>query len=101
GQDPVKLPPDKAGGMDVPDKDNPLYTRKAGGAPVEHILPLPEQPQPRPVAPPPPPPQGLAPALPPVAAAPQPAAAPHVAAAPKPAPAAVATKVQLASVRTP
>ena len=60
GQDPVKLPPDKAGGMDVPDKDNPLYTRKAGGAPVEHILPLPEQPQPRPLAPPPPPPQASA-----------------------------------------
>ncbi len=102
--DPVKLKPDKAGGMDVPDKDNPLYTRKAGGAPVEHILPQPEQPQPRPVAPPP---------LPPVAAAPetlptqnQVAALPKSTPKPAPAPAALAAsangpRIQLASVRTP
>jgi cell division septation protein DedD len=111
GQDPVKLPPDKAGGMDIPDKDNPLYTRKAGGAPVEHILPLPEQPQPRQLAPPPPPPQTQAPAVPPgsvVAPGTAPAPQHQLAAAPKalpkppaPAPAAGGTRIQLASVRSP
>lgn len=105
GEDPVKLKPDKAGGMDVPDKDNPLYMRKAGGAPVEHILPLPEQPQPRPLAPPP---QAQAPAAPGPAAAPGTAPAPQhqLAAAPKappksPVPAAGGTRIQLASVRSP
>jgi hypothetical protein len=48
---PVKVKPDKVGGMDVPDKDNPLYGAKTN-APVEKILAPPEPPAPRPTAPP-------------------------------------------------
>jgi hypothetical protein len=91
--EPVKVRPDKAGGMDIPDKDNPLYSRTAGNTPVERLLPPPEQPAPRPAPPPPPPlPQAQAPTPvvqppgPAPIAAPQPAAAPphrQVAAAPK------------------
>jgi hypothetical protein len=104
--DPVKVKPDKAGGLDVPDQDNPLYTRKPGGAAVEHILPQPEQPQPRPAAPPPPPPTRAEAPAPAEPAAPparnQAAALPRN--APQPvAPAASGTgpRVQLASVRSP
>jgi outer membrane biosynthesis protein TonB len=103
---PVKVKPDKVGGMDIPDKDNPLYGAKTN-APVEKILPPPEPPAPRPPPPPPvqaqlPPPPTAAPptAVPPVAAtpAPQPQPAP-----PKPGETAVAdgVRVQLASLRTP
>ena len=110
--DPVKVRPDKAGGMNIPDKDDPLYSMHPSGNPAEHILPPPEAPAPRPVAPPPPPPQ-VAMAPPPPAVLPAPLPAPlQVAALPKPAPkpadaakpaaaAAGDVKVQLASLRTP
>jgi SPOR domain len=121
--DPVKVKPDKVGGMNIPDKDDPLYTMGRGGN-AEHILPPPEAPQPRPVAPPPPPPppQAMtqAPALPPQAAFPAPLPAPAPGTAPaKPAPKSAEavkpvaakpaepaaggppTKIQLASLRTP
>jgi len=54
GTDPVKVKPEKAGGMNIPDKDDPLYSFRPGASSTEHILPPPEAPQPRPVAPPPP-----------------------------------------------
>jgi hypothetical protein len=119
--DPVKVKPDKVGGMNIPDKDDPLYTMGRGGN-AEHILPPPEAPQPRPVAPPPPPPppqaNSQAPAIAPPGAFPAPLPAPPPGAvqgkpAPKPAepkapakPAEPATggsptKIQLASLRTP
>lgn len=105
GDEPVKIKPERAGGMAVPDKDNPLYVRKAGGVPVERLLPPPEQPQPRPAAPPPAPPveaQGAAaPAPAPTAVQHQVATAPKAPPKPTPAPAAGGTRIQLASVRTP
>lgn len=114
---PVKVKPDKAGGMNIPDKDDPIYSLRPGANPAEHILPPPEAPAPRPLAPPPP-------ASPPVQTAETPAASapkiepgppplpapPQVAprAAPKPAPAAKPAaasgppvRIQLASLRTP
>jgi cell division septation protein DedD len=116
---PVKVKPDKAGGMEIPDQDNPLYGAKSS-APIEKLLPPPEALQPRPVAPvaqPQPQPAGpaVAPAA-PAAASPKPApplltpaqiaalAKPPVASAtPAPGEAAVpdGVKVQLASLRTP
>jgi hypothetical protein len=106
--DPVKVKPDKAGGMNVPDKDDPIYALRPG-ANAEHILPPPEAPAPRPIGPPPPP----ANAAPTAQPAPLPAP-PQVAALPKPAPAAKSvdqaakpaatgtpTRIQLASLRTP
>jgi hypothetical protein len=117
--DPVKVKPDKVGGMNIPDKDDPLYTMGRGGN-AEHILPPPETPQPRPVAPPPPPPQAMtqAPAVGSGGAFPAPLPAPPPGTAPaKPAPKAAEaakpakpaepaaggppTKIQLASLRTP
>jgi hypothetical protein len=117
--DPVKVKPDKVGGMNIPEKDDPLYTMGRGGN-AEHILPPPEAPQPRPVAPPPPPPQALAqaPGAPPGAfPAPLPAPLPgsaQVKPAPKqadsakpaaksaePAAGGAPTKIQLASLRSP
>jgi hypothetical protein len=101
---PVKVKPDHAGGLDVPDKDNPLYGGRSG-APVEKLLPPPEAPQPRPL---PPPPQAQL--LPPPAVAPQvpvfATQAPGQAAAPgaKPTPGAAppdGVEIQLASLRTP
>ena len=118
--DPVKVKPDKVGGMNIPDKDDPLYTMGRGGN-AEHILPPPEAPQPRPAVPPPPPPQAMtqAPAIAPPGAYPAPLPAPPPGTAqgkpaPKP-PEAVKppakpaepaaggppTKIQLASLRTP
>jgi cell division septation protein DedD len=124
---PTKVKPEQPGGMKVPDQNVSLYNDKPGAAPVEKLLPQPEQPMPRPV----PAPEVAAPtASPPPAAAataapPAPAAAPAKPAAkaaadakppalPKqtvaPAPAAPATagttatgkiEVRLASVRTP
>jgi cell division septation protein DedD len=82
--DPVKVKPDKAGGMNIPDKDDPLYSLRPGSSPAEHILPPPEAPAPRPIAPPSPPPAIAAPANQP-ASAPI-SAPPQVAALPKPAP---------------
>jgi len=100
---PVKVRPDHAGGLDVPDKDNPLYSARSG-APVEKLLPPPEAPQPRPSAPPP---QALNPPLAaaqaPVFANPAPPAQPAAPPA-KPAQNTAApdgVKVQLASLRTP
>jgi hypothetical protein len=111
--DPVKVKPDKAGGMNVPDKDDPLYALRPGGNPAEHILPPPEAPAPRPVGPsaPPPPAVAAAPAAPAVQPAPAPpptqlAAVPKPAPPPsdaeaKPTPSGPPMKVQLASLRTP
>jgi len=101
---PVKIRPDpgKVGGLDIPDKDNPLYGARPGSQLVEKILPPPEAPGPRPTAPP----SVMAPPLPPAAAVappPQPAAVPKP--APKPAPLTNAVpggvRVQLASLRSP
>jgi cell division septation protein DedD len=108
--DPVKVRPDKAGGMDIPDKDNPIYALRPGlGNQVEKLLPPPEAPAPRPTAPP----QAAATqAAPTPLAGPLPAPGPaptakpmmtpaQVAALAKPASPATATKIQLASLRTP
>ncbi|HZK90012.1 MAG TPA: SPOR domain-containing protein [Stellaceae bacterium] len=102
--DPVKVKPDKAGGMDIPDRDNPIYAMRRGGPPVEKLLPPPEAPAPRPVAPPPPAqvvaPPAPAPLLTPqqVAALARPAAKP---AALEAAGAGAGMRIQLASLRTP
>jgi SPOR domain len=108
---PTKVKPDQPGGMSVPDQNVSLYSEKPGGAPVEKLLPGPEQPMARPAAPPkeaaaPPPPipgpLASAPAAAPTdsaasapAAAPAPAERPSAAsaakAAPRPAPAAKET----------
>ena len=63
---PTKVRPEKPGGMEVPDRDKLIYTQKRAG--VEHLLPPPEKPMPRPAAPPAPgqakapqPPSGAAP----------------------------------------
>jgi cell division septation protein DedD len=120
--DPVKVKPDKAGGMDIPDKDNPVYSLRPGANPTEHILPPPEAPAPRPTAPAPvqstaAPPPAPAPEAPAAKPAPKPApmlTPQQVAALAKPAakpaeeakPAAAAAdgggmRIQLASLRTP
>ncbi len=118
---PMKMKPDQPGGMPVPDQNVSVYDPKPGAAPVEKLLPPPEQPKPRPV-----PREATAPSAPSTApaqsapaatAAPQQQAAATIAApkAPaKPAPAkepAVAApaksvpagpvRLQLASLRTP
>lgn len=46
---PTKVKPEKPGGMEVPDRDKLIYTQKRGA--VEHLLPPPEKPLPRPTAP--------------------------------------------------
>ena len=98
---PVKIRPDpsKVGGMDIPDKDNPLYGARPGSQTVEKLLPPPEAPGPRPTAPPPPPP-----VAPPVAAAPPPPAAvvPKPVTKPGQPPATLpdGVRVQLASLRS-
>jgi SPOR domain len=46
---PTKVKPEKPGGMEVPDRDKLIYTQKR--ATVEHLLPPPEKPMPRPMAP--------------------------------------------------
>jgi hypothetical protein len=46
---PTKIKPEKPGGMEVPDRDKLIYTQKR--AAVEHLLPAPERPMPRPAAP--------------------------------------------------
>lgn len=118
---PVKIKPEKAGGMAIPDRNDPIYSMQQNANPAEHILPPPEAPAPRPVAPPPPQvaavapqaaagPQTIAPGIQPgpaplPAPGPPPIAAAHP--APKPAPAAKPEtagppmKVQLASLRSP
>jgi hypothetical protein len=47
---PTKVKPEKSGGMEIPDRDKLIYTQKR--AAVEHLLPPPEKPMPRPTAPP-------------------------------------------------
>ncbi|HWD57127.1 MAG TPA: SPOR domain-containing protein [Stellaceae bacterium] len=113
GTEPVKVKPEKAGGMTIPDRDDPLYALHPGARPAEHILPPPEAPAPRPTAPPPPPQvAALPPAAPmlqpmpaPLPAPPQvgslPRAARPAAEAAKPGAAGGTVKVQLASLRTP
>jgi SPOR domain len=113
---PTKVRPEKPGGMEVPDRDKLIYTQKR--AAVEHMLPPPEKPMPRPTAPsaaapsaspqPPPVPAGAGAANPAPLAPPQqpagkpPAKAEAAAAAAKPAAAQKTggTRVQLASVRS-
>jgi cell division septation protein DedD len=78
---PTKVKPEKPGGMEVPDRDKLIYTQKR--AAMEHLLPPPEKPMPRPTPPsahparleamPPPSTPTAAPAAPTV---PQPAAKP-------------------------
>lgn len=46
---PTKVKPEKPGGMEIPDRDKLIYTQKH--AAVEHLLPPPEKPMPRPAAP--------------------------------------------------
>jgi hypothetical protein len=46
---PTKVKPEKPGGMEVPDRDKLIYTQKR--AAVEHLLPPPEKPMPRPAPP--------------------------------------------------
>jgi cell division septation protein DedD len=114
--DPIKVKPDKVGGMDIPDKDNPIYALRPGGAPVERLLPPPETPAPRPTAPPapsaaaapptaiaaPPPQTAKPPLLTPdqVAALAKPPAKPSAGAA-QPAAAGSGVRIQIASLRTP
>ena len=45
---PMKMKPDQPGGMPVPDQNVSVYDPKPGAAPVEKLLPPPEQPMPRP-----------------------------------------------------
>jgi hypothetical protein len=47
-QRPIKIKPDNPGGMEIPDRDRLIYTQKRAG--VEHLLPPPEKPMPRPTA---------------------------------------------------
>ena len=46
---PTKVKPENPGGMEVPDRDKLIYTQKHPT--VEHLLPPPEKPMPRPTAP--------------------------------------------------
>ena len=46
---PTKIKPENPGGMEFPDRDKLIYTQKR--ATVEHLLPPPEKPMPRPTAP--------------------------------------------------
>jgi hypothetical protein len=115
---PTKVKPERPGGMEVPDRDNLIYSPARPA--VEHLLPPPEKPLPRPTAPPtqaaaagPPQSPTVAPTAPPAAATNQPqqlAAAPSGAVAPgaptsrPPAGQVTAkaegTRLQLGSVRT-
>jgi len=114
---PTKVRPEQPGGMPMPDQNSSLYNEKLAKSPVEKLLPLPEQPLPRP-APAPitpvrptaapqiqmPPPEASAAEAPPAAAAPQTAAAKPVQKAAVPAPAeptAGTVQVRLGSLRTP
>jgi len=47
---PTKVKPERPGGMEIPDRDNLIYSPARPG--VEHLLPPPEKPLPRPTAPP-------------------------------------------------
>ena len=102
-QQPVKIKPDpgKIGGMEIPDKDNPLYGARPGSQLVEKILPPSEAPGPRPLGPPPaaamPPATAFVPPPPPVAAGPKPVPKPGQLQAAMP----DGVRVQLASLRSP
>jgi SPOR domain len=48
---PTKVKPENPGGMEIPDRDKLIYTQKR--AAVEHLLPPPEKPMPRPTGSPP------------------------------------------------
>ena len=118
---PMKMKPDQPGGMPVPDQNVSVYDPKPGAAPVEKLLPPPEQPMPRPVpreaTAPPAPSTAPAQSAPAATATPQQqaaatTAAPKAPAKPAPAkePAAAApaksvpagpVRLQLASLRTP
>jgi hypothetical protein len=115
---PTKVKPENPGGMEIPDRDKLIYTQKR--AAVEHLLPPPEKPMPRPTTLPPtpaaqlgtPPPDGAPAPL--QAAQPQqlvgktpvktpsaPAAGPAKAAATQETPVnAHGTRIQLGSVRS-
>lgn len=114
---PTKVRPEKPGGMEVPDRDKLIYTQKR--AAVEHLLPPPEKPMPRPMAPsaagpsalpqPPPAPAAAGAANPaPQAQSQQPAGKPPIKAEPAATAAAKpttaqktgGTRIQLASVRS-
>jgi len=83
---PIKVRPEEPGGMDVPDRDKRIYDRIDGNgerSTVEHLLPPPEMPMPRPA-----PETALAPEQP--VAAPEPSLAEAVPPVPPPAPPATA-----------
>jgi hypothetical protein len=105
---PVKLKPDQPGGMPVPDQNVSVYDPKPGAAPVEKLLPPPEQPMPRPTpaaaspaATPAPTTQQQAAATSPPKGLPKPAAKETPAAAPAKSVPAGPVRIQLASLRTP
>jgi hypothetical protein len=100
--DPVKVKPDKVGGMNIPDRNDPIYSMQQSASPAEHILPPPEAPAPRPLTPPQVAavPQTVAPGIQP-GPTPLPAPGPPPIAAARPAPAGPSMKIQLASLRTP
>jgi sporulation related protein len=103
--DPVKVKPDKAGGMNIPDRNDPIYSMQQSTSPTEHILPPPEAPAPRPVAPPQVAgvPQTVAPSIqqgPTPLPAPGPSAVATARPTPKPEGAGPPMKIQLASLRT-
>ena len=112
---PTKVKPEKPGGMEVPDRDKLIYTQKR--AAVEHLLPPPEKPMPRPTAAPPagarpglspptapgaaPNPPAAAAAVPAALAKPQPAGKPGMAPTSQPPPAkAGMRRLQLGSVHS-
>ncbi|HTW50644.1 MAG TPA: SPOR domain-containing protein [Stellaceae bacterium] len=100
--DPVKVKPDKAGGMNIPDRNDPIYSMQQSASPAEHILPPPEAPAPRPLAPPQVAavPQTMAPGIQP-GPTPLPAPGPPPVASARSAPVGPPVKIQLASLRTP
>jgi SPOR domain len=110
---PTKVKPERPGGMEIPDRDNLIYAPPRPA--VEHLLPPPEKPLPRPTAPPaqaaaagpPQPPAVAPPPLPPAVNQPQQLAAAQSGAAPSPRPPAGqvpakagGTRLQLGSVRS-
>ena len=82
---PTKVKPEQPGGMPMPDQNISLYNDSLAKAPVEKLLPPPEQPMPRPVPPP------VKPAAAPQIVMPPPEAAPQAGATPA-TPAAAASK---------
>ena len=94
---PTRVKPEEPGGMQIPDRDKLIYTqtRSAQTRPVvEHLLPPPEKPMPRPTAPP-----SAAPAAPPPA--PVAEAPPAAISAPAPPPAKPQQQAAAAVEKTP